>query len=159
MTCLGCLCDWSLLSSTVQSGFVVCYPWCVFQYTHPQCSRKAWECHTLLIEYCLHRTAVPFGWCLCKFHHNTYLHPIPTLPAYLPATLLTIHLASPTQPTLLALNIPIIPILHYPVPSQPKWQPFWYFSLICCTAYIDSQREFISHFLLYLLFLFKYCTQ
>ena len=33
-----------------------------------------------------------------------------------------------------------------------KWQPFWYFSLICYPAHIGSHRDFISHILKYLLF-------
>ena len=30
-----------------------------------------------------------------------------------------------------------------------KWQPFWYFSLICYPAHIGSHRDFISHVLKY----------
>ena len=33
-----------------------------------------------------------------------------------------------------------------------KWQSFWYFSLICHPAHIDSHRDFILHILMYLLF-------
>ena len=40
-----------------------------------------------------------------------------------------------------------------------KWQPFWYFSLICLICYpahIDSHRDFISHALMYLFFTYTH---
>ena len=37
-----------------------------------------------------------------------------------------------------------------------KWQPFWCFSLICCPAQIDSNRDFILHILMYLFFTFTH---
>ena len=58
---LGHPCDWSLLSSTVKCVSVVCYPQHVFWYTCLHCSRKAQECHTLLIESCLHTSHVCDG--------------------------------------------------------------------------------------------------
>ena len=35
-----------------------------------------------------------------------------------------------------------------------KWQPFWYFSLSCCSVHTDNQRDFISQKLMCLLFTF-----
>ena len=35
-----------------------------------------------------------------------------------------------------------------------EWQPFWYFSLICCRAHTDCYRDFILHILVYLFFTF-----
>ena len=35
-----------------------------------------------------------------------------------------------------------------------NWQPFWYFSLICCPVHTDSHRDFILHILMYLFFSF-----
>ena len=35
-----------------------------------------------------------------------------------------------------------------------KWQPFWYFSLICYPAHTDRHRDFILHILTYLFFTF-----
>ena len=37
-----------------------------------------------------------------------------------------------------------------------KWQPFCYFSLICCPAHTDSHRDFILHILVYLFFIFMH---
>ena len=33
-----------------------------------------------------------------------------------------------------------------------KWQPFWYFSLICYPVHTGNHRDFISHILKYLFF-------
>ena len=32
------------------------------------------------------------------------------------------------------------------------WHPFWYFSLICYPAHLDSHRDFMLHILMYLFF-------
>ena len=37
-----------------------------------------------------------------------------------------------------------------------KWQPFWYFSLICYPAHVGSHRDFISHVLKYLFFTYTH---
>ena len=42
---------------------------------------------------------------------------------------------------------------HFGTLTNFKWQPFWYFSLICYPSQLDSHRDFISYILMYL-----FCT-
>ena len=84
-------------------------------------------------------------WFVCCWHHWCWCHH---------------HLCTPPPGTGLEGNFTFGIHMHACPPHMHikylvfKWQPFWYFSLICCPAHTDSHRDLILHILMYHFFTF-----